>query len=46
MQQALTNLVVNGIQAMPRGGRLTVALRRQHAAPPAGIGGAGRDLRA
>jgi two-component system NtrC family sensor kinase len=39
VQQALTNLVVNGLQAMPRGGRLTVALRRQQAVPPAGIPG-------
>ncbi len=39
LQQALTNLVVNGIQAMPAGGRLRVALARVRLAPPAEIGG-------
>jgi signal transduction histidine kinase len=40
VQQALTNLVVNGIQAMPSGGRLHVALGRERLAPPPDIGGA------
>jgi two-component system NtrC family sensor kinase len=39
IQQVLTNLVVNGIQAMPRGGRLTLALRRERALPPVDSGG-------
>ncbi|MEZ4394568.1 MAG: ATP-binding protein [Polyangiales bacterium] len=34
IQQVLTNLVVNGIDAMPRGGRLTVTVARAHLAPP------------
>ena len=34
IQQALTNLVVNGIQAMPKGGRLEVRLTRVHGQPP------------
>jgi two-component system NtrC family sensor kinase len=43
VQQALTNLVVNGIQAMPNGGRLQVRLRRVRAAPPADTGGPTSD---
>jgi signal transduction histidine kinase len=39
IQQALTNLVVNGIQAMPGGGRLRVALDHQRLCPPPEIGG-------
>jgi signal transduction histidine kinase len=31
MEQVLTNLVLNGIQAMPRGGRLEVGLRLESA---------------
>ena len=46
IQQALTNLVVNGIHAMPRGGRLTVGVERGSAVPPADHGGpAGEYLR-
>ena len=37
IQQALTNLVVNGIQAMPKGGHLRVALAREHVTPPVGV---------
>jgi signal transduction histidine kinase len=40
MQQVLTNLVMNGIQAMPKGGELRVAVSREHATPPPGHGGA------
>jgi two-component system, NtrC family, sensor kinase len=39
IQQALTNLVVNGMQAMPKGGKLTVGVRRERAVPPADHGG-------
>ncbi len=34
LQQVLTNLIVNGIQAMPRGGRLRVSISRALGAPP------------
>jgi signal transduction histidine kinase len=34
IQQVLTNLMVNAVQAMPKGGDLEVAIRRQTAAPP------------
>ena len=30
MRQALLNLVLNGMQAMPEGGRMRIALRREH----------------
>jgi len=43
LQQALTNLIVNGVQAMPRGGTLTVRAERAHAQPPADHGGAEGD---
>ncbi|TKD10350.1 sensor histidine kinase [Polyangium fumosum] len=39
IQQALTNLVVNGIQAMKAGGRLCVKVHEECAAPPGDIGG-------
>lgn len=39
LQQALTNLVVNGAQAMPRGGRLVVHLSTERLAPPPAEGG-------
>jgi two-component system NtrC family sensor kinase len=41
IQQALTNLVVNGIQAMPGGGPLVIRIRRERAHPASG--GADRD---
>jgi two-component system, NtrC family, sensor kinase len=39
LEQALTNLVLNGIQAMPEGGRLTVRVERRPARPQPGGGG-------
>ena len=39
LQQALTNLVINGIQAMPGGGALTVAVGVADVSPPAGHDG-------
>ncbi|AUX42344.1 histidine kinase [Sorangium cellulosum] len=39
MQQVLTNLVINGIHAMKRGGELTVRVERARARPPADHGG-------
>lgn len=33
IQQALTNLIVNGVQAMPAGGVLSIAVRRERGAP-------------
>jgi signal transduction histidine kinase len=43
IQQALTNLVVNGVQAMEKGGKLTVAIERARVTPPADIGGPEAD---
>jgi signal transduction histidine kinase len=39
IQQALTNLVVNGIQAMEQGGRLTVSIGCRRTTPPADVPG-------
>ena len=36
IDQVLTNIVMNALQAMPRGGRIEVGLRREHARPPEG----------
>lgn len=36
IQQVLTNLVVNGIQATPEGGRVTIGLTKETATPTAG----------
>jgi signal transduction histidine kinase len=44
LQQALTNLIVNGVQAMPRGGAVRVALGRGHARPPADHDGTEGDF--
>jgi two-component system, NtrC family, sensor kinase len=39
IQQVLTNLVMNGIQAMKSGGELTLSIERTRALPPADHGG-------
>jgi signal transduction histidine kinase len=39
LQQALTNLVVNAMQAMTNGGTVTVTVSRTVATPPADVGG-------
>jgi signal transduction histidine kinase len=39
VQQALTNLVVNAMQSMKQGGRVTVELGRTRATPPPDLGG-------
>jgi signal transduction histidine kinase len=39
LEQALTNLVLNGIQAMPEGGRLTMRVERRRARPQPGAHG-------
>src|SRR5262249_50606568 len=43
VQQVLANLVVNGLQAMPHGGRLALRLGMRRAAPPPDIGGPPAD---
>jgi signal transduction histidine kinase len=43
LQQALTNVIVNGVQSMPRGGQLTVAVERVRVRPPADHGGPEAD---
>jgi two-component system, NtrC family, sensor kinase len=43
MKQALTNLIVNGIQSMKDGGTLTVTVATRHASPPADHGGRPAD---
>lgn len=40
MQQVISNLAMNAIQAMPKGGTVEVSLRRERACPPNGLGGA------
>jgi two-component system, NtrC family, sensor kinase len=39
LQQALTNLVVNGIQAMPRGGEVSIEIGKRRVKPPRDHGG-------
>ena len=39
LEQALTNFVLNGIQAMPQGGTLRVSVGHKHVRPPAEPGG-------
>jgi two-component system, NtrC family, sensor kinase len=43
IQQVLSNLLMNGIQAMPHGGQLTVTIQSQHIRPPADHGGPADD---
>jgi two-component system NtrC family sensor kinase len=43
IQQVLMNLVVNGLQAMPGGGHLTVRLERRRATPPPDVEGGPGD---
>lgn len=43
IEQVLTNLIVNAVEAMPGGGRIEVGIRHEHVRPPAGQGsGMGR----
>ncbi len=44
MKQALLNVVLNGIQAMPQGGKLTIAARREENAVIAEIGDRGTGI--
>lgn len=37
LQQALTNIALNGIQAMPNGGRLRIRIESRHLQPPPGV---------
>jgi two-component system NtrC family sensor kinase len=39
IQQVITNLVMNAIQAMPRGGTVEAGLSRRHVQPPVDVGG-------
>jgi signal transduction histidine kinase len=43
IQQVLTNLIINGAQAMPAGGRMEIALSRRAASPPTGHPGVSGD---
>jgi signal transduction histidine kinase len=44
IEQAMTNLVMNAIQAMDRPGKITVAIDTARAAPPPDVGGAEGDF--
>lgn len=43
IEQVLTNLVTNALQAVPKGGRVEVGLDRPHVEPPAGCESLGGD---
>lgn len=43
IQQVLTNLIVNAIQATPSGGRVTVGVTKEHCQPPRGTPGHSDD---
>jgi signal transduction histidine kinase len=43
LQQALTNLIVNGLEATPAGGNLAIELRSVATTPPPDVGGAAGD---
>ena len=38
VEQVVTNLVVNAVQAMPKGDKVTIGVRKTHARPPADLG--------
>lgn len=44
VEQALTNLVINGVQSMPEGGTVTVDLQRERVRPPPDLGGVEGDF--
>ncbi len=39
LQQVIANLVINSVQAMPRGGAVTLSVAKVRATPPADLGG-------
>lgn len=43
LQQVIANLVINGVQAMPHGGEVTLSVHRVRATPPADLGGGEGD---
>jgi signal transduction histidine kinase len=43
IQQVMSNLLVNAIQAMPKGGTIQIAIERGRGLPPADVGGEATD---
>jgi two-component system, NtrC family, sensor kinase len=43
LQQVLSNLIVNAVQAMPKGGEVRVGVKVERARPPADVGGGGEQ---
>ncbi len=39
LQQVITNLIINSVQAMPQGGPVTLSVRQVRATPPPDVGG-------